>query len=194
MRGRGDLLSIANDQDRRVRTLVPGKAFLAFQRDRVLVEIRALARITPAFGQLLAARDPDEISEAFMREASALMLVALGGVFNEPTAIINIFADHDCGLLLLYDLIEDPGALMSRPFKISVSRLSRRFGVSRVHILELLADPAARGLLDWRPDTRELTFSPTLAHAVRYCFGGVFITLAHHVARAEGAWAETAAA
>jgi hypothetical protein len=67
---------------------------------------------------------------------------------------------------------------------ISVSAISKRFGVSRAHVLKLFRDAAEAGLVTWNPSARSLTFSSTLVARLLYYFSvvlmgtAVFVTLA----------------
>jgi len=184
MRGRGDLIAVTDSGDKRVRLLIPGEAFLAFQRTRFRVEFNALALLSPAGGAVLAAFDHDDLFHAYLRVSAPLMLANFGTGTDEYTQILNVFAEHDVGLLLLFELLEDREALTCSPFRISVSRVAGRLGVSRIHILKLLSEGTRTGLLEWRRDSREVAFNPRLAAALNYYFALLFMFLGYHVAMA----------
>jgi hypothetical protein len=60
-------------------------------------------------------------------------------------------ADRNAGMVILMSLFlaREPGDTMppQRPVAISISELSRRFGVSRPHVLKLLRDADAEGFI-----------------------------------------------
>jgi hypothetical protein len=184
MRGRGDLLGLLNPEDRRVRELVPGEAFTAFQRARVRVEIVALADLHPAGDALIAAFDRGDLFERYMRISAPLLLANFATATDEHTLLLNYFADRDVGLLMLYELIGNPSAMRAEPFKIWISAVAARLGVSRVHILALLLDTETAGYLDWRRDSREVVFYPSLIAALNYYYGVLFMFTGYHAALA----------
>lgn len=60
-------------------------------------------------------------------------------------------------------------------FRISVSGLARRLGVSRIHIPTLLQDADRAGYLRWNARTRELAFTPPLVAALESYYGRLFL-------------------
>jgi hypothetical protein len=101
--------------------------------------------------------------------------VGVPGEDGVDLGIPNVFAEHYVGMLMLYALLENDGALESQPFKISVSAIATRLAVSRVHILKLLADTDSHGLLVWQRDTREVPLQPRLVSAAVTYFCIVFL-------------------
>jgi hypothetical protein len=182
MRGRGDLVGVIDRDDRRVRRLAPGAAFMAFQRSRILVELRALSHLTSAFDPIFASHDPDDVADTYMRRVAPLVLAILGGALGADMSTLNIIAERDAGLVMLFELLGSPLALKTEPLTISIAQLARRLSVSRPHILKLLADTAADGLLSWRPEAREVTLSRPVAEALIHYFSAVLIVAGYNIA------------
>jgi DNA-binding GntR family transcriptional regulator len=67
----------------------------------------------------------------------------------------------------------------SRPVPISVSRLARRFGVSRPHVLKLLNDAASEGFIERiGPAGDRAVVLPRLADAAQNFFATMFLFFA----------------
>jgi DNA-binding transcriptional regulator LsrR (DeoR family) len=75
---------------------------------------------------------------------------------------------------------------------LSISELARRFSVSRAHVLRLLRDAAAHGLIERGTGAEDtITFTPALADALRQSVALLFLFFAHC---ARAALAETGGA
>jgi hypothetical protein len=180
MRGRGHLISTTREDDRRVRLLAPGRQLLEFTRGRIRVEIAALAALSPENAYLLPAYDSSDMFIGYLRESGPLMIAGMGQASDAHTVTLNHFAERDVGLLMLYDLMKNPAALRSEPFKVSVSAVSRQLSVSRIHILKLLDDTAALGLIAWDRGARTVTLSPRLVVAIENLFALLFMLIGYY--------------
>jgi DNA-binding GntR family transcriptional regulator len=68
----------------------------------------------------------------------------------------------------------------TRPVRISISELARRFSVSRPHVTRLLRDAAAAGLIERAGTAQEaITLLPPLSLALRHSVSIVFLFFAH---------------
>jgi hypothetical protein len=93
---------------------------------------------------------------------------------------MTMFIERNCGLLILDNLIAlgapDDAPLPRRPVPLSISALARRFDVSRPHVVALLRDAEAEGLLQrLGPGGSQVQLSPRLLADVESFFAGVFL-------------------
>ena len=68
----------------------------------------------------------------------------------------------------------------TRPVRVSISELARRFSVSRVHVGRLLRDAETEGLIERSASAPEaITLSPPLTRALRQSAALAFLFFAH---------------
>lgn len=92
-------------------------------------------------------------------------------------------AAHNAGMMLLGSLIAggaaDDRVPPTRPVRVSISALARRFGVSRVHIIKLLDDAAADDLIARsQGEGNEITVLPRLAETLRDMLASMYLYFA----------------
>src|SRR5262249_37069049 len=100
------------------------------------------------------------------------------------TPALRPFAEHNAGLMILSSLALAGAATDSMPprapIQMSISELARRFSVSRAHVLRLLREAAAHGLIVRSAGGVEtITFTPALADALRQSVALLFLFYAH---------------
>src|SRR5262249_19617193 len=78
---------------------------------------------------------------------------------------LGAFAEHNAGAMILASLAiageSDDSMPPSKPIRISISELARRFSVSRAHVLRLLREVEAQGLIE-RSGAETITLKPPL--------------------------------
>jgi len=164
MRRRGDFVPADNKPRTRVRKLVISERFVNFERERLRADLESLQMLSPLGAFALAQLYRPAFFAAYMRVAAR----GLGSQTNEHVPEVEFFQERNTGLLVLYDVIANSGdALEGKPVAVSISQLSKTFDVSRTHILRLLRDADAEGLVVWQADDRLVALTPKLMRALR---------------------------
>lgn len=140
---------LPSDADRRQRPLSPTQALLDDYTARWSDVFGSIALVDEIGVQALARIEEPEfragLSEALMRRFRA------GWRVLDFTPPLELFAARDCGFVMLLALTlsapEGSPFPPSGPLKIPVAALGRRFHVSRAHVLKMLRDAEAEGLL-----------------------------------------------
>jgi DNA-binding GntR family transcriptional regulator len=99
-----------------------------------------------------------------------------------------LFTDRNAGLMVAFSLLLDScddGFTPTRPVTVSISALSRRFGVSRVHVRKMLRDAGEEGFIA-RPkgDNGPIVVQPRLTQATQIFFATVFLFSVHCISAA----------
>ena len=147
---------------RRRLTLQP--AFIDRFRKGNRIYADALARLSPEVAPLAARLD----EAVFFRSFALWVGVASQRAGTPVGRSERLFLERDRGMSILFRLMvsqSGPGERLLHSAPLSRSRLSREFGVSRIHINRLLADAAAAGLLSC-PSPERLVFSAAFSEAV----------------------------
>ncbi|MBW8811793.1 MAG: hypothetical protein JF588_00080 [Caulobacterales bacterium] len=114
--------------------------------------LEAAAAVEPGVAALLAR--PGAV-EAFGRVHAGVLLDATVG-WGEPPPFLRVFQHPYAGTQILWTLIaagDDPADFaLARYGRISISALSKRFDVSRVHIKRIFQDAEQHGLGGLAPD------------------------------------------
>ena len=109
----------------------------------------ALAMVLPEGIDALARLERDDFVAALVRQVVHHYRSGLRAVQITPE--IGLFAERNAGLNILFSLViagdVDDTMPPTRPVRVSISELARRFSVSRPHVLRLLRDAAAEGLV-----------------------------------------------
>lgn len=164
MRRRGDFMPADGKPRTRVRNLVLSDRFIAFERERLRVDVKSLEILSPLGTYGLEHLDRPGFFAAYMRVASR----ELGVRANDMVPEVEFFQERNIGLLVLYDIIaSSEDALLSKPVTVSISQLSKQFEASRTHVLRLLRDAHTKGLIVWEAQARQVTLQPTLVRALR---------------------------
>jgi hypothetical protein len=170
-------------RDRRHRELVPTEKLLASQRERWRCNLECAAPLLPEARQALAALDDVAYFSAMVREMCAYYYAGFRPLGEVPA--LRLFCERSGGMFVVLTLLAAEGdgetAAGAPPVPVSVSHLARRIGTSRTHVIKLLGDAAAAGLLS-RCDGGGVVLQPRLRKAM-YDFMGLAILLLVHCAK-----------
>lgn len=176
MRRRHDLL-LTPHQPAKGRTveLTPSPGLEAFVRNRMKVEVTAFAQMSPLARAALPLMDTDpQILKHVILYVGTQLYRALENVGSNDN-VENFFAKRDFGVLLVALMIlgcED--SLSGTPFPFSFSDAAARLSISRSHVRKLVIDGQETGLVEWRPDERQLRLKAVFIaellqhHAIRF--------------------------
>jgi hypothetical protein len=147
MRLFGYLEQAPSSTDRRVRRLIPTERLIGQLRERWRRLFAAMAMVMPEGPQGLTALEHPEFTPAFVRRLADYFRGGVRLVDHSPG--LETFVDRNAGIIVLMSLLLSGDAAdtfpPTRPVPVSISALSKRFGVSRVHVRKLLRDVAALG-------------------------------------------------
>ena len=136
--------------DRRFKLLVPTELLTDSLRQRWGALFDAIALLLPEGAAARAALDRDDFLAAFVRRGIEHYRSGLRALQFTPE--LRLFAERNAGLTILFSLViaaaPDDTVPPRRPVRVSISELTRRFSVSRAHVLRLLRDAAAEGLIE----------------------------------------------
>lgn len=193
MRFSGYLAPDPDVTDRRLRRLVATPPLLALLRSRWRSNFSGATMLFERGDELMARLDDD----VFVRGLLDAMFARFSAGFRllAYTPGLGVFSERAAGMLIMSMLVAagdgDDSVPPSRPIALSVSELSRRFGVSRVHVAKMLRDAEADGLI--RRGGEAITLTPPLAEALQLFFANgltFFFDSARDAAVALGAAAE----
>jgi hypothetical protein len=172
--------------DRRVRRLVPTEKLIATYQQRWERVMAALGRIRPEADAALTAIRRIEFVSALVRQYTEHFLAGIRIMDHSPD--LMLFTDRNAGLMVAFSLLLDScddGFTPTRPVTVSISALSRRFGVSRVHVRKMLRDAVEQGFIA-RPDGDDgpILVQPHLTQATQTFFATIFLFNAHCIGAA----------
>ena len=147
MLDRGLLTATPAPGDRRKRILAPTAALLAHDADLIAVQAAPCMLVAPSSPLGLAiARD-----RAFHQAHRVASVAAFGDamvLLGAHPEMMGLFVARDSGLLVLYALLASALSSSSGTRStVAYQNVADRFGVSRTHVRELVADAAAAGLM-----------------------------------------------
>ena len=175
MRVAGFLEPAGDRGDRRHRLLKPTERLMAIHREHWDFELRAIAMLFPDVARAHAAIHREEFAAAFVRQI--VEPFRAGFRLLELTPELLFLAERSAGLSILFTLMGSGAAddVMPprRPVPMSISDLARRYHVSRAHVLKLLRDAQARGLIA-REGSDQLRLLPKLIEMVELLFAIIF--------------------
>lgn len=178
MRFAGYLALDPDAADRRSRPLMATPKLLELLRPRWRSHFISGVPVFPD-GAVLADRLDDPV---FVRTFVAAMFARYEDGFRliMYTPGLGLFGDRSAGMMIASTFLaagaEDDTVPPLRPFTISISELSRRFGVSRAHVAKMLRDAANEGQLVRAGDKgEEITLAPALAEALSVFYANAFI-------------------
>ena len=161
--------------DRRQRRLVATDKLIALLRERWRVHFAAMAPLFADGEAMLAAVDDPQFTRG--------LIIAMVERFREGFRVtthaedMGLFGERNAGILICSYLIAageaDDTVPPTRPVPISIAALARRFAVSRPHVLKLLRDAEAAGLIARSAD--RVLFKPALAEGARNFFATMFL-------------------
>jgi len=131
--------------DMRVRRLVPTEKLRAVQRERAAGQLEALAMMEPKARQALAQLGDPEFERGLALQFAGFFLSGFRLLKHAPE--LTLFADRSTGMVLLYHMLLQGWDAPEQPIDLSIADLSRRYGVSRAHIIRLLREAEEAGLM-----------------------------------------------
>jgi hypothetical protein len=178
--------------DRRTKRLEPTELLTRSLRQRWGTLLDAIALLSPEGAVARARLERPDFLAALVRHVIDEYRGGLRALQFTPE--LKLFADRNAGLMILFSLAiageADDTMPPTRPVRISISELARRFSVSRAHVLRLLCDAAAQGLIERSGPAQEaITLLPPLSLALRQCAAMVLLIF---MRCARAALAETA--
>lgn len=190
----GGLVMAAPSSDRRKRLFAPTEKLLALHRLRWSAHFEAMRAIFP--------RAPEYVAAAKNHAFTGAFAIALGRRFLAGLRILDHasdlgpFADRNAGFMILFSLAlsgsKGDSFPPKRPVPLSINALATRFSVSRKHVLTLLRDAEAQGLLSRGGAMNdEITLSPRGGEALETFFATMFLYLAQCADEALGARAKS---
>lgn len=146
MLDRGLLSSTPSPHDRRMRILAPTPALTAHDRDLIMAQGRACAVVTPSTAVTRAAECDPAIHSALRIASAAAFGEAMAMLMRN--AGIMLFIERDSGLMALYAMLSSARqSADGRLSTLSYQEIADRFGVSRTHIRDMVAEAEAAGLM-----------------------------------------------
>lgn len=146
----GGLLAAAPSLDRRRRLLVPTEKLMELHRTRWGAQFQAMSAVLQRAAAYHAALDDPAFIRAFVLELGRRFIAGLRVLDAAPD--LGDIAERNAGVIILYALSlegrADDAFPPRAPVPLSINALAVRFSVSRKHVLTLLRDCEARGLLE----------------------------------------------
>lgn len=162
--------------DRRAKPFVPTVPMVNAFMEVMTEQSRALSIIDPNAAKLPDLFRNPEFFRAYMLEIGKGMTNLIKRDKPNP---LQLFARRDAGMIMLYkicDSAEDGDSYPPRgPVRISVSALSKHYGVSRSHVLKLLRDAEAQGSLRRNADEQTGVIEEPLRQALISAHNATFI-------------------
>ena len=168
--------------DRRRRLLVPTEKMLAAQRARWEIQVRAMAPILPAGARALEALHHPDFLPAMICQLGDHFLAGLRIAELVPEA--GLFFERNAGITIMFSLLlagpAGAGIARDAPVAISITVLSRQFGVSRAHVRKLLQDAASQNYIARTDDDEgHILLLPPIRDAAEGFVAAGFFFLAH---------------
>lgn len=182
MRLFGYLEPVPHAGDRRLRLLAAtDDRLIQSHHERWERLFRAMAPVLPDGHAALAVMRSEDFTRGFVRELYRHF--ARGVRILDYAPDLALFADRNSGMMIMFSLLTAGGAgeafPPSGPVSVSISAVSRRFGVSRVHVRKLIRDAEQQGFLARAPGADEqIVLRPQLTEAALNFFATTFLFLA----------------
>ncbi|WP_272840569.1 hypothetical protein [Rhodoplanes sp. TEM] len=187
-------LEPAADPDRRRRLLVPTERLLDLQKKRWEAHFAALAEVVPAASRFSAALARPEFVPAFVGALGEPYIAGFRLLQHAPC--LASISDRNGGIPVLFALAlegpEDGPFPPTEPVRLSINALATQFGVSRKHVLTLLRELEAGGLLVRGPEPDRVTFRPPLREGLELLTATIFVFFVQAGERALAAIGDTA--
>jgi hypothetical protein len=173
----GGYFAPAPQDDRRRRPLVPTAKLVALQVERWRGHFAAIAKVLPEIRRCVPALDDPAFVRAFMLALGDGFVGGFRVLAHAPD--LALFAERNAGIPILYALALEGGEEgpfpPAVPVRLSINRLATQFTVSRKHVLTLLRDAEAAGLLLRGPEPDRLTLLPRVRDGLEQFFAAVFL-------------------
>jgi hypothetical protein len=165
--------------DLRRRELVPTERLIGAHRKRWRCQFEASAPLLAEASLALAAVEEQHFVPSMAQLQCAYYDAGLRVLDLAPA--LRIFGERSGGMFVVLTLIaaaDDDVMASAAPVAVSISELARRIGSSRTHVIKLLNDAAADGLVD-RSRGNGIVLLPRLSEAVHEFFAVGYLFLAH---------------
>jgi hypothetical protein len=181
MRMTGHVASASAAGDRRRHVLVPTEKLREAHRARWSRVAEALRVVRPDAADAFALGDP-EFEAAYVRYSTEYWLAGMRMIDIAPE--MQLFLDRNGGLMILLSIILSgearEGELPDGPIPITISGLSSRFGISRVHVRTMLRDAEAAGYIARTgAGGSHVVLRPELLESIRTFFAAVILYISH---------------
>lgn len=177
----------APHDDRRRRPLVPTAKLIALQKERWRTQLGAAVKVIPAARAHIAAIDDPDFVRRFVLALGEPFIGGFRLIQHAPDLLM--FADRSAGVPILFSLAlegpEDGVFPPDGPVRLSINKLATQFGVSRKHVLTLLRDAEAQGLLSRGVENPDrVTLLPRLRDGLEILLATIFLYLTGAAERA----------
>jgi len=164
--------------DRRQRRLVATGKLVTLLAERWRIHFAAMAPLFADGPATLVALDEPRVARALIVTMAERFLAGFRPMMHAPQ--LGLFGERNAGLMICCSLLSagEAGDAVppSRPVPVSVAGLARRFAVSRPHVLKLLRDAEAQGLIARSGDG--VAIAPALADGARAFFATLYLFFA----------------
>ncbi len=134
--------------DGRAARYMPTARFLASWTLHLKAALEAVARIEPAADYLRDRLDSPDVFDAFARAQAAGLWETSRSGHDMNTPFFRVFLHRHAGAQIIFLLLATNETFPPRgPTPFSIAAVSRRFGVSRIHVRRVLDTAEAEGLL-----------------------------------------------
>ena len=167
--------------DRRRRLLVPTEKLIALQRERWAAHLEAMRLVMPKAERYCGALGDEIFVGAFVISLVEKFIAGFRVLDHAPA--LEMFAERNAGVVILFSLAlagpADGPFPPTAPVPLSINALATMFSVSRKHVLTLLRDAEAQGLLArGGPVKDEITLLPRAREGLEMLFATMFLFLA----------------
>jgi len=181
MRLTGHLEAIAHPADRRITRLQPSEKLLDMLRSRLARQFAAIVMVRPDIAPAIERIGRPEFERALSRFLGDWYRAGTRIIDHAPT--MRLFAERDAGVLILLSLMlaggQHDAPVPAGPAPVSIAALARQFRVSRTHVLRLIRDAEAAGLMTRTGSKGEkIIVSLELRDDLQNLLAGVFHVLA----------------
>lgn len=162
---------------RRPARYAPTATFMAAWRSHLEAALRAARVLEPAVDRVLDALDSQEVLETLARIQSESLLAA-AKTSDQSWAFTRVFLHRHAGNQIAWTLMTagEEGAFPSEASApINIAEMSRRFGVSRIHIRRLFDDAGREGLLRWRDGA--VVLEPAARTQIQFIYAAQLVQL-----------------
>jgi hypothetical protein len=164
--------------DRRQRRLLATEKLFALLEQRWRLHFAAIAPLFPDGEVMVRALDNPAFKRALMIAMGERFIAGFRFATHAPQ--LGLFGERNAGLLICCSLMVagDAGDTVppTRPVPISIAALARRFAVSRPHVLKLMRDAEAAGLIARNAD--RIVIKRALADGVQTFFASMYLFIA----------------
>jgi hypothetical protein len=164
--------------DRRQRRLLATDKLVALLEQRWRLHFGAMAPLFVDGDAFLRALDDRDFKRALIVALAERFIAGFRFVTHAPQ--LGLFGERNAGLLICSYLIAageaDDTVPPTRPVPVSIAALARRFAVSRPHVLKLIRDAEAAGLIARSGDRIEI--KPALADGAQNFFATLYLCYA----------------